>query len=69
MIMAVCMYSYVTNVKLLLYRDPSLVASELTTKLEPAFLSGLRCSQPEIRSKFFEVSITVYLPIMVMYRL
>lgn len=24
-------------------------------KLEPAFLAGLRCSQPQIRTKFFEV--------------
>ena len=37
------------------YRDESLKGSELTSKLEPAFLSGLRCVQPQIRSKFFEV--------------
>nr|XP_054766791.1 transformation/transcription domain-associated protein-like [Lytechinus pictus] len=37
------------------YRDDSLAGSELTSKLEPAFLSGLRCSQPHIRTKFFEV--------------
>ncbi|PIK62231.1 putative transformation/transcription domain-associated protein [Apostichopus japonicus] len=29
--------------------------SELTSKLEPAFLAGLRCPQPLIRAKFFEV--------------
>lgn len=29
--------------------------TELTSKLEPAFLSGLRCSQPHIRAKFFKV--------------
>lgn len=37
------------------YRDEHLKASELTSKLEPAFLSGLRCQQPHIRAKFFEV--------------
>ncbi|XP_033101198.1 transformation/transcription domain-associated protein-like isoform X1 [Anneissia japonica] len=37
------------------YRDESLAASELTAKLEPAFLSGLRCKQPHIRAKFFSV--------------
>ncbi|KAM4023906.1 transformation/transcription domain-associated protein [Anomaloglossus baeobatrachus] len=36
------------------YRDENLSGSELTAKLEPAFLSGLRCSQPHIRAKFFE---------------
>ncbi|XP_072275172.1 transformation/transcription domain-associated protein [Pyxicephalus adspersus] len=36
------------------YRDETLSGSELTAKLEPAFLSGLRCSQPHIRAKFFE---------------
>ncbi|XP_043958016.1 transformation/transcription domain-associated protein [Gambusia affinis] len=37
------------------YRDESLSGSDITSKLEPAFLSGLRCSQPAIRAKFFEV--------------
>uniref|UniRef100_A0A3P9JR31 Transformation/transcription domain-associated protein n=1 Tax=Oryzias latipes TaxID=8090 RepID=A0A3P9JR31_ORYLA len=37
------------------YRDESLSGSDITSKLEPAFLSGLRCTQPLIRSKFFEV--------------
>ncbi|XP_028844478.1 transformation/transcription domain-associated protein isoform X1 [Denticeps clupeoides] len=37
------------------YRDESLSGSDITSKLEPAFLSGLRCSQPQIRAKFFEV--------------
>jgi transformation/transcription domain-associated protein len=37
------------------YRDDQLKVSELTSKLEQAFLAGLRCSQPSIRSKFFEV--------------
>ncbi|XP_023247442.1 transformation/transcription domain-associated protein [Copidosoma floridanum] len=37
------------------YRDESLKSSELYSKLEPAFLSGLRCVQPHIRAKFFEV--------------
>ena len=40
------------------YRDETLKGSELTSKLEPAFLAGLRCVQPTIRSKFFEVKIT-----------
>ena len=38
-----------------LYRDPVLSASELSTKLEQAFLSGLKFSQPQMRMKFFEV--------------
>ncbi|KAK1124236.1 hypothetical protein K0M31_006611 [Melipona bicolor] len=38
-----------------IYRDETLKSSELTSKLEPAFLSGLRCVQPQIRAKFFEV--------------
>lgn len=38
-----------------IYRDDQLKVSELTAKLEQAFLAGLRCSQPHIRSKFFEV--------------
>lgn len=37
------------------YRDPVLKESELSTKLEPAFLQGLRCVQPQIRAKFFEI--------------
>ena len=38
-----------------IYRDDQLKVTELTSKLEAAFLSGLRCSQPSIRAKFFEV--------------
>lgn len=37
------------------HRDESLSGSDITSKLEPAFLSGLRCTQPLIRAKFFEV--------------
>ncbi|XP_077979126.1 transformation/transcription domain-associated protein-like [Glandiceps talaboti] len=37
------------------YRDDSLTGTELTAKLEPAFLGGLRCNQPHIREKFFDV--------------
>ncbi|XP_070565955.1 transformation/transcription domain-associated protein-like isoform X2 [Ptychodera flava] len=37
------------------YRDETLTGTELTAKLEPAFLAGLRCNQPHIREKFFEV--------------
>ncbi|MCL4119613.1 UNVERIFIED_CONTAM: hypothetical protein GTU68_032019, partial [Idotea baltica] len=37
------------------YRDDVFKSSELTSKLEPAFLSGLRSSQPHIRAKFFQV--------------
>jgi len=39
----------------MLCRDEALQGSELTSKLEPAFLAGLRCSQPHIRQKFVEV--------------
>lgn len=38
-----------------IYRDEQLKQSELTSKLEAAFLAGLRCSQPHIRAKFFEI--------------
>lgn len=38
------------------YMDDALKASELATKLEQAFLAGLRCTQPHIRAKFFKVS-------------
>ncbi|XP_048580263.1 transformation/transcription domain-associated protein isoform X2 [Nematostella vectensis] len=37
------------------YRDEGLMNTELAAKLEPAFLSGLRCIQPQIRSRFMEV--------------
>ncbi|CAK8696388.1 unnamed protein product [Clavelina lepadiformis] len=37
------------------YRDANLVGSELTSKLEPAFLLGLRSAQPSTRRQFFEV--------------
>ncbi|XP_030041101.2 transcription-associated protein 1 isoform X2 [Manduca sexta] len=37
------------------YRDEHLKTTELSMKLEPAFLAGLRCPQPHIRAKFFEV--------------
>ncbi|XP_059388027.1 transformation/transcription domain-associated protein isoform X1 [Carassius carassius] len=37
------------------YRDENLSGSDITSKLEPAFLSGLRCTQPLIRAKFFDV--------------
>ncbi|KAJ8927057.1 hypothetical protein NQ314_020525 [Rhamnusium bicolor] len=37
------------------YTDKHLKTTELTSKLEPAFLAGLRCSQPHIRAKFFKV--------------
>lgn len=37
------------------YRDRQLRSSELSAKLEPAFLAGLRCPQPTIRAKFFEL--------------
>jgi transformation/transcription domain-associated protein len=30
-------------------------STELIPKLEPAFLAGLRCSNPQIRTKFFEI--------------
>jgi len=38
-----------------IYRDDHLKTTELNSKLEPAFLSGLRCPQSHIRKKFFEV--------------
>ena len=37
------------------YRDEQLKGTELTSKLEPAFLAGLRCVQPHIGAKFFEI--------------
>ncbi|XP_055838887.1 transcription-associated protein 1 isoform X2 [Episyrphus balteatus] len=38
-----------------MYRDDYLKQTELTSKLEVAFLTGLRCTQPSIRFKFFEI--------------
>lgn len=38
-----------------IYREETLKNSDLTPKLEPAFMGGLRCIQPHIRAKFFEV--------------
>nr|CAH7738958.1 unnamed protein product [Callosobruchus chinensis] len=37
------------------YTDKHLRSTELTSKLEPAFLAGLRCNQPHIRAKFFKI--------------
>lgn len=37
------------------YCEDSLKGSELVSKLEPAFLAGLRCPQPSTRAKFFQV--------------
>lgn len=37
------------------YRDENLKHTDLTTKLEPAFLAGLRFPVPNVRAKFFEV--------------
>ena len=37
------------------YSDDHLGSTELTAKLEPAFLSGLRCPVVHIRSKFFAI--------------
>ncbi|XP_044261128.1 transcription-associated protein 1 [Tribolium madens] len=37
------------------YTDVNLKTTELTSKLEPAFLAGLRCNQPHIRAKFFKI--------------
>lgn len=37
-----------------IYSDPELNTIDLTSKLDQAFLAGLRCSQPEIRKKFYE---------------
>ncbi|KAF7269505.1 transcription-associated protein Nipped-A isoform X2 [Rhynchophorus ferrugineus] len=37
------------------YTDKHLKTTELTSKLEPAFLAGLRCTQPHIRAKFFKI--------------
>ncbi|RUS77842.1 hypothetical protein EGW08_014394 [Elysia chlorotica] len=39
---------------LFIYRDKDLERSDLTSKLENAFLAGLRCNQPHIRQKFLE---------------
>lgn len=36
-----------------IYSDPEVNTIELTSKLDQAFLAGLRCSDPEIRKKFY----------------
>ena len=38
-------------------RDDNLLATELAAKLEPAFMFGLKCIQPQIRSRFMEVNL------------
>ena len=38
-----------------IYREESLSGTDLTNRLEPAFLAGLRCPQPHIRQKFMEI--------------
>ncbi|KAI5754015.1 hypothetical protein M8J77_005069 [Diaphorina citri] len=43
------------EIVLYVYMDENLKNSELVTKLEPAFLSGLRCSNPALRAKFFQL--------------
>ena len=43
------------NIVLYVYTDESLKNSELGTKLESAFMTGLRFSDPEMRCKFTEV--------------
>lgn len=48
-------YVYMLLTFFLDIRDDSLSGTELTSKLEPAFLAGLRCNQPPIRQKFVEV--------------
>ena len=58
--LSVCIFIADLNAQFLdlinfVYREDYLRNSELTSKLEPAFLSGLRCVQPHIRAKFFEV--------------
>lgn|SRR6218665_1047177 len=37
------------------FRDESLKVTELASKLEQAFLAGLRCLQPQIRQQFVEL--------------
>ncbi|KAL5497639.1 hypothetical protein EMCRGX_G014148 [Ephydatia muelleri] len=43
------------DIVLFVYKNDSLNVTELTSKLEPAFQSGLRSSQVSVRAKFFEV--------------
>lgn len=38
-----------------IYRDPALNSTDLACKLEQAFLAGLRCVQPQVRMKFYEL--------------
>src|SRR5208282_3769787 len=37
------------------YQNPDTQRSELTTRLEPAFMFGVRCDDYELRNKFIEV--------------
>ena len=43
------------DIVLFVYKNESLNCTELTSKLEPAFQSGLRSNQVSVRAKFFEV--------------
>ena len=48
-------YDFPLSYQLFLDRDDCLPATELAAKLEPAFMAGLKCIQPQIRSHFMEV--------------
>ena len=49
------MFLIVLILSTLFTREEAFKSTELIPKLEPAFLAGLRCSNPQIRGKFFEI--------------
>ena len=58
-LLLVRMLSLLLCVIFFLIRDEQLSTTELTAKLEQAFLCGLRCPQVQIRNKFAEVGLMV----------
>lgn len=57
---------------LAIYKDPALARTELTARLEPAFLMGCRCADVAVRREFlalFDASLTRSVPARVLYLL
>ena len=57
---------------LAIYKDPALARTELTARLEPAFLLGCRCADVAVRREFlalFDASLTRSVPARVLYLL
>src|SRR5436305_15298991 len=47
--------NYYLRLILEVYENPESVRTELTTRLEPAFMFGVRCDDYQLRNKFIDV--------------